>query len=55
MAWCDLATSRGVSHPIYNLLPTELEGFDSDFTARVKPHCDGVAIPLEEAKILWQR
>jgi starch phosphorylase len=27
----------------------------ADFTARVIPHCDGVAIPLEEAQILWQR
>ena len=27
----------------------------ADYTARVIPHCDGVAIPLEEARILWQR
>ena len=27
----------------------------ADFTARVIPHCDGVAIPLEDARILWQR
>ena len=27
----------------------------SDYTARVTPHCGGVAIPLEEARILWQR
>ena len=26
-----------------------------DYTARVIPHCDGVAIPLEAARILWQR
>jgi starch phosphorylase len=26
-----------------------------DYTARVIPHCDDVAIPLEEARILWQR
>jgi glycogen phosphorylase len=26
-----------------------------DFTARVVPHCDSVAIPLEDARILWQR
>jgi starch phosphorylase len=26
-----------------------------DFTARLIPHCDGVAIPLEDARILWQR
>ena len=26
-----------------------------DYTARVMPHCDGVAIPLEDARILWQR
>ena len=25
----------------------------TDYTARVIPHCDGVAIPLEEAHILW--
>jgi starch phosphorylase len=27
----------------------------ADYTARVIPHCDGVGIPLEEARILWQR
>ncbi len=26
-----------------------------DYTARVIPHCGGMAIPLEEAHILWQR
>jgi starch phosphorylase len=26
----------------------------TDYTARVIPHCDGVAIPLEDARILWQ-
>ena len=26
-----------------------------DYTARVMPHCDGLAIPLEDARILWQR
>ena len=26
-----------------------------DYTARVIPHCDGVAIPLEDTRILWQR
>jgi glycogen phosphorylase len=27
----------------------------SDYTARVVPNLDGVAIPLEEARIVWQR
>jgi glycogen phosphorylase len=27
----------------------------SDYTARVIPHCAGVAVPLEAAQILWQR
>jgi starch phosphorylase len=27
----------------------------ADYTARVIPHCDGVAIPLEDARIVWQR
>jgi len=27
----------------------------TDYTVRVMPHCDGVAIPLEDARILWQR
>jgi starch phosphorylase len=27
----------------------------ADYTARMMPHGDGVAIPLEEARILWQR
>jgi glycogen phosphorylase len=26
-----------------------------DYTARVIPRCDGVAVPLEAARILWQR
>ena len=26
----------------------------TDYTARVIPHCEGVAIPLEHARILWQ-
>jgi starch phosphorylase len=25
------------------------------YTARAIPHCEGVAIPLEEARIVWQR
>ncbi|MDO8437284.1 MAG: alpha-glucan family phosphorylase [Nitrosomonadaceae bacterium] len=27
----------------------------SDYTARLIPHCDGIAVPLEAAQILWQR
>ena len=27
----------------------------SEFTARIIPHCDGVAVPLEASQILWQR
>lgn len=27
----------------------------TDYTARVIPYCDGVAVPLEETRILWQR
>jgi starch phosphorylase len=27
----------------------------ADYTARLIPHCEGVAIPLEVSKILWQR
>jgi starch phosphorylase len=27
----------------------------TDYTARVIPHCDGVVVPLEDARILWQR
>lgn len=26
----------------------------TDYTARVIPHCPGVAVPLEDARILWQ-
>ena len=26
----------------------------ADYSARVIPHCDGVAVPLEEPRILWQ-
>ena len=27
----------------------------ADYTARVIPHCEGLAVPLEDAHILWQR
>jgi starch phosphorylase len=27
----------------------------TDYTARVIPYCEGVASPLEESRILWQR
>ena len=27
----------------------------ADYTARVIPYCDGVAVPLEDARIRWQR
>jgi starch phosphorylase len=27
----------------------------TDYTARVMPRCEGVAIPLEDPRILWQR
>jgi starch phosphorylase len=27
----------------------------TDYTPRIISHCDGVAIPLEDARILWQR
>jgi starch phosphorylase len=27
----------------------------TDYTARILPYYDGVAIPLEDARILWQR
>jgi starch phosphorylase len=27
----------------------------TDYTARIMPRCDGVAVPLEDARILWQR
>jgi starch phosphorylase len=27
----------------------------ADYTARLIPHCDGIAVPLEESHILWQR
>jgi starch phosphorylase len=28
---------------------------ETDYTARVIPHCSGVAVPLESPRILWQR
>ncbi len=27
----------------------------ADYTPRVIPYCEGVAVPLEDARILWQR
>jgi len=32
-----------------------VDRLQADYTARVIPHCDGVAIPLEEPRILWER
>ena len=29
--------------------------FATDYTARIIPHCSGVAVPLEVDRILWQR
>lgn len=27
----------------------------TDYAARVIPHCEGVSVPLKNARILWQR
>jgi starch phosphorylase len=27
----------------------------TDYTARITPKCDGLAVPLEAGQILWQR
>ena len=27
----------------------------ADYTARIMPHCDGLAVPLEAGWILWQK
>jgi hypothetical protein len=54
------------SHPIYSLLPTEIGGYAyrarvpatrpaTDYTVRLIPHYTGLAVPLETARILWQR
>ncbi len=32
----------------------DLSRLVTDYTARVIPHCHGVAVPLEAAQILWQ-
>jgi glycogen phosphorylase len=39
---------------IYNVMVSAIRPV-TDYTARVIPHFDGVAIPLEEERILWQR
>jgi starch phosphorylase len=44
----------GASGTIYGTqVPTTRPA--TDYTARVIPRCDGVAVPLEAAQILWQR
>ena len=44
----------GASGTIYRTqVPTTRPA--TDYTARVIPRCDGVAVPLEAAQILWQR
>jgi starch phosphorylase len=52
---------KGVRHPaaasglyIYSAAVSAARP-PADYTARVVPHCEGVAIPLEDAGILWQR
>ena len=62
-----MSKATPVGNPIYSLLPTEVEGFGPlaelaldtrparDYTARVIPQRSGVAVPLESARILWQR
>ena len=44
----------GANGTVYSAqVPTDRPA--TDFTARVIPHYDSVAIPLEDARILWQR
>ena len=66
-----MSTNTRVSHPIYSLGPTDVEGFDSlaalalrppfgwpiagNDLSRIVPHGAGVAVPLEATPILWQR
>jgi starch phosphorylase len=49
---CQLAGAPGVH--VYSAAVPALRP-PADYTARVIPKRDGVAIPLEDAKILWQR
>jgi len=46
-----------LAHPMGCVYPRRypLQRPAGDYTARVTPHCDGVAVPLEDARILWQR
>jgi hypothetical protein len=44
-------TKTRVGHPIYNLLPSEMDGFDS----LAELALEGAVTPLEEGRILWQR
>jgi len=43
--------SRGCVY--HAMIPTTRPA--TDYTARVMPRCNGIAIPLEDASILWQR
>jgi glycogen phosphorylase len=44
---------RSRAHVYRAAVPTKRPA--SDYTARVIPQCSGVAVPLESARILWQR
>jgi glycogen phosphorylase len=47
--------SEGVAGSTAYLATTPATRPAADYTARVMPHHDGVAVPLETAQILWQR
>jgi len=48
----ELAGESGVY--VYNVTVSSTRPV-TDYVARVIPHCDDIAIPLEEKRILWQR
>ena len=51
---CEQPLPDASRRSIYNAaVPTARPA--TDYTPRVIPHCEGVAVPLETAQILWQR
>jgi starch phosphorylase len=52
---CRVRQPAGAANGYAYRAPVPVARPATDYTARVLPHCFGVAVPLEAAHILWQR
>jgi starch phosphorylase len=50
-----IRSTVGQSHGAIYSTSVSTDRLETDYTARVIPHCDGVAVPLEVNPILWQQ